>query len=428
MTMQNFYNSPVLLDGRFVERCVLESQRTQQDLSTLLFPVAREADDRDLVDGCIAMIRVYGSLYPRGWRSYELIQAQFEAALKNDRVKGIVFDIDSPGGAVHGCMDLADFIYNNRSVKPTLAIANETACSGAFALGSACEELVVARTADVGSVGVVAVHWDYAGALEKWGEKPTLIYAGSHKVDGNPFGPLPDSVRELYQAQIDEVYGIFVDTVARNRKMTADAVRQTEALVYRGEHAVEAGFADRVTTARDALQEFSKKLQSRRFTGMKIAAGVLKQILKAQGKTDEEVAKLELPADDATEVEIDDVKLSAGTPEPATPAPTPAPEVSSERDRISKIMNSEHAKDRPALARTLALDTEMTVEQAEKVMQASAKEAAADPLSAAMNRVDQPEIGEDGGAGGGGGTKQEKIATDWDTALKLSGAKLKKSA
>ena len=73
------------------------------------------------------------------------------------------------------------------------------------------------------------------------------------KVDGNAHEPLSQRARATIQADVDRLYAEFCGLVAANRGLTAEAVRGTNAAVYRGELAVRAGLADRVGTldARD---------------------------------------------------------------------------------------------------------------------------------------------------------------------------------
>ena len=181
------------------------------------------------------------------------IRREFRAALADDAVAAMVFDIDSPGGEVAGVFDLADEIFAARGAKPIVAVANENAFSAAYAIASAADRVYLSRTAAVGSVGVIAVHMDRSGYDEKLGVKYTAIFAGARKNDYSPHGPLSDAARDAAQAGVDRAYGLFVETVARNRGMDPAAVRDTEAAIYEGADAVDIGFADAVMPWGEAL-------------------------------------------------------------------------------------------------------------------------------------------------------------------------------
>ena len=93
-----------------------------------------------------------------------------------------------------------------------MAVANGLALSGAYSFATAADELVVTRSGLTGSVGVVTSHVDMSKLLEDWGINISLIFAGKHKVDGHPFGPLPDDVRADIQTRVDKIYGVFTET------------------------------------------------------------------------------------------------------------------------------------------------------------------------------------------------------------------------
>src|SRR5574343_323197 len=88
--------------------------------------------------------------------------------------------------------------------------------------------------------------------MDDAGVKITFIYAGDHKVDGNPYEPLPEDVKNRMQARIDGLYDIFVSTVARNLGIAEEAVRATEALTYSAEEAVSIGFAHEILACDEA--------------------------------------------------------------------------------------------------------------------------------------------------------------------------------
>jgi len=223
-------------------------------------------------EGAMAVIPIMGTLIHRGLLGdneassgltpYGFIDEAFEQALNDPGIKGILLDIDSPGGEVSGNFDVADRIFEARGEKPIWAIANESAFSAAYAIASAADRIIVPRTAGVGSVGVVAMHVDQSEAEEMHGFDVSLIYAGDKKVHGNPHEPLSDEAESDLQAEINRIYEIFVRTVARNRGLSEEAVRATEADVFMGEEAVQQGFADEVASPKQARSDMQQQLHT----------------------------------------------------------------------------------------------------------------------------------------------------------------------
>ena len=116
--------------------------------------------------------------------------------------------------------------------------------------------MIVERTTDVGSIGVLYVHWDTSKEDEMYGWKRTLITAGEFKGVGNDIEPLSDRDRGVIQSELDTIYDIFIETVARNRGVSTETVLKDMAngRVFIGQHAVDAGLADKTGTFEDALE------------------------------------------------------------------------------------------------------------------------------------------------------------------------------
>ena len=209
-----------------------------------------------IIDG-VAVIEISGGLTYRAYNwwttSYLDIRDSFRAAIADVRALSVVFLIDSPGGEVAGLFDLVDEIYKARGTKPIIAIADEAAFSAAYAIASAADEIYLSSTAQVGSIGVIAIHIDQSGYDKNLGLRYTAIFAGNHKNDFNPHEPLKSDGKELLQAHVDKLYDMFTAIVARNRSMTQAAVIDTQAGFYMGAAAVEAGLADGILSVRDIM-------------------------------------------------------------------------------------------------------------------------------------------------------------------------------
>ena len=330
----------------------------------------------------VAIIPVLDTLVNRGaWldsrsglTSYEGIAAQLRAAGQDPEVRSVLLDISSPGGEAAGMAGLADVIRSVRQTKPVTAFVNDMAASAAYGIASAASEIVISPTSIVGSIGVVMLHADRSGELAAQGVKPTLIFAGSHKVDGNPFEPLSDAVRADLQASVDAHYRQFLDTVAagRGRKLTADMARATEARTFIGTEAIALGLADRIASFDEVLASLS---QTTRPSGRNARKGGISM------STEELVAAAEA-APAATTATVQPARLE-------TPAPQPVARLEEavaaarlgERARIRAIVNCAAAEGREKQALMLATETALSATEAEKILNASPKETRLDALA-----------------------------------------------
>ena len=216
----------------------------------------------------IAVLPIYGTLVRRtigleaesGMASYQGLATMLDAAVADPNVAAILLDIDSAGGESGGVFDLADRVAAAAKRKPVWALANDMAFSAAYAIGSAASRFIVTRTGGVGSIGVIAMHADQSVKDAKDGVRYTTVFAGARKNDLNPHEPISDEAHAFLKNEVERVYGLFVETVARNRGVSADAVRATEASIFYGADAVAAGLADAVGTFDDVLAEFTQSL------------------------------------------------------------------------------------------------------------------------------------------------------------------------
>lgn len=306
---------------------------------------------------------------------YPYIAKAIERGLADPEVERIALVINSGGGEVAGNFDLVDRIHAASKVKPMAALVNEHAYSAAYSIASATGNVIVPRTGGVGSIGVVTSHLDVSGYYEKLGVKMTFIHAGKHKVEGNPYEPLPEAVKNRMQARIDGLYNVFTSTVARNLAISEDVVRGTEALTYSAEDAVEIGLAHSVASFDDALAAFSG------------------------GTTATVIEEITMSTETEQTQAVTAAQLEAARAEGITEG------AKAERSRIQGILACDEAASRRTQAFNIAMKTDLSVEDAkdllasfpEEKVEAAAPEVPGKDFAAAMENTPNPEVGADGG-------------------------------
>ena len=295
-----------------------------------------------------------------------------------------------------------------RAQKPITAVVDDMAASAAYGIASSATEIVVSPTSIAGSIGVVLMHLDKSAEMEMKGRKPTLIYAGAHKVDGNPFGPLSNAVRGDLQREVDTFYARFVDQVAAGRpKLTGEAIRATEARIFIGSEAIDVGLADRMGTFGETLARLSSAIIARTKTGDPLMSNDPNPDMIARAEHDAAItaARNEARAEGNAE------GMAAGRAEGSASA----------IDRVRAILTCPEAEGRAAQAMVFALDSDMSPEIAAKALAASpAAAAAVPPLDARATgaRVDSDHTP----------TPAQDVAPAWDRALRRAGAKLPATA
>jgi signal peptide peptidase SppA len=316
----------------------------------------------------VAIIPVTGPLFRyanlftavSGASSYELIARDFTAALENPQIKGIILDIDSPGGEVNGVSELSNMVYTARGKKPVVAYASGDAASGAYWIASAADEIVVSDTSALGSIGVVGM---YRGKSGKQGEDVEIVSSQSpHK----RLDPSSDEGRARLQTRIDSMADVFIETIARNRKVSAESV-QTHyggGDVLIGAKAVQAGLADRVGSLEQLIQELSTSPKSPPLEGFFVTkTPTAKQEKKPM---DLETLTKEHPGL-VTQIKQDGARA--------------------ERKRLDDILSCSEAKDRQKLATEIALHTDISAVEAQHLLACASPEDIKPVASTSFERV-----------------------------------------
>ena len=284
-------------------------------------------------------------------RSYSEIGDEIEAAAKNPDIDRIVLLVNSPGGVVSGAFDLHDRIKAVRDQKEIVAIVDEMALSAGYMIACAASRIVMPRTGQAGSIGVLSTRFDVTAAAEKYGEAITYIYAGDKKTWGSPFTTLSDDERRDTQAKVDKLFDMFVTVVADARNIPESQVRALQAGVFQGREALEVGLVDEIAPA---------------FLALSNGEIPMTEAQKAQKAKDDEKARKaqeEQEEKDAADkkAQADAASAAALAAEQQEAATTRA--VTAERERIVGIQKVCDLAGQPDLA-TDFINRGITVEQA----------------------------------------------------------------
>jgi capsid assembly protease len=224
-------------------------------------PLHRDDQRYSVTEGGIAVLPISGVIAPKanlfmqisGGMSLQQATKQLESALADPSVRGIVQLADTPGGSVLGTPEYAAAVHEYGAVKPIVTLSDGVLASAGYWFGAAANHVyITGPTVQVGSIGVVATHsYDPRAA-----ETHTEITAGRYKRIASSISPLSEEGKAAIQADVDYVYSLFVDHVAKFRAATSEQVLEhmADGRVFRGQQAIDAGLVDGVSTL-DALTE-----------------------------------------------------------------------------------------------------------------------------------------------------------------------------
>jgi ClpP class serine protease len=210
--------------------------------------------------GNVAVLGVEGPLFRyanlftmfSGAESYELLATDFNAALDNPNVESIVLAINSPGGMTDGASEFSNMVYGARKKKKVVAYVSHMGASAAYWIASAASQIIMADTASVGSIGTVA-------RIQTDKEKDVVEIVSSQspkkRVDVKK-----EEGRAAVQEYVDALSKVFIDTVARNRGVSAETVLKDygQGGIVVGENAVKIGMADKIGSLESVIAGLSK--------------------------------------------------------------------------------------------------------------------------------------------------------------------------
>ncbi len=190
----------------------------------------------------IARISIQGFISPDR-RLIELI----DKVAKTDSVKGVVIDIDSPGGASVGGEAVYEAVRRLSAKKPTVAYIGSIGASAAYMIALGADRIVARRTALTASIGVIAQWPDVSRLLDTIGVKMEEVKSAPLKAEPNPFKPASPEAKAMLDRAIQDTFKYFVDLVADRRHMPLDQVKiLADGRVVTGTQAVDLKLIDDV--------------------------------------------------------------------------------------------------------------------------------------------------------------------------------------
>lgn len=199
-----------------------------------------------------------------GGTSYEMLKEQMEAFVSYG-AKTVAWMMSSGGGEAYSMIDTANYLRklaDENDIK-IVAFVDGMAASACYGLGCVADEIVSTADSQVGSIGVLIQLMNNSKALEMAGYERTFISAGSDKVPFDKDGAFTESFMTKLQEQVDDLYEGFTSHVAGYRGVSQEAIKNTEANVFKAKDALQLGLVDKVMTVEEFYIYLSDVAQER---------------------------------------------------------------------------------------------------------------------------------------------------------------------
>lgn len=197
----------------------------------------------------------------RGRSMVDSFKAMLDQAEKDDKIKAVLIEVDSPGGGITAsdilCKRLVDF--KKKSKAKVVVMMQDVAASGGYYISAPADRILAHPTTITGSIGVIMPYVSLADLIQRWGIKPDHVKSGKMKDMGSLLRDMEPEERQILQGIIDEMHDRFVTTVATHRGMPKEKVAElADGRVYTGEMAKKVGLVDEVGYLDDAIQSAMK--------------------------------------------------------------------------------------------------------------------------------------------------------------------------
>jgi protease IV len=192
-----------------------------------------------------------------GVTSPSRIKEELEKASQDDRIKAVVLKINSPGGTVSAADVILHELEAFKAKKnvPMIVCLEGLAASGGYYVAQAGDTVIAYPTCITGSIGVIAMKFNFRGLMDKVGLDDDVVKSGRWKDFWSPFRPATTQEKEMMQRIIDDFYRSFVDVVAQGRKLSLKKTREVaDGRIFTASQARDLGLVDQLGYLDDALE------------------------------------------------------------------------------------------------------------------------------------------------------------------------------
>ncbi len=191
--------------------------------------------------------------------NHRYILNAIDAMIADDKNKGMILYLDTPGGSVFASDELYFKIkeYQEKTKRPVYSSMQSMAASGGYYISAPCDKIYANRNCWTGSIGVtLGTMYDVSELLDALGIKTKTITSGANKAMGSSVEEMTEEQEEIFQSLVDEAYEQFVGIVAEGRDMKVSEVKKlADGRIYTAKQALSKGLIDEIGTFEEAAED-----------------------------------------------------------------------------------------------------------------------------------------------------------------------------
>jgi protease IV len=212
------------------------------------------------------LVRIEGEIHS-GRSTYsstgaESILSQLREIEKMPNVKGILVEINSPGGTVAASQEIFQELMHLRKTKKIVISMKDMATSGGYYIAAAGDTIFAESGTITGSIGVIAMSPNIKGLMDRYGVEMRIFKAGKYKDSLSPFRDSSEEEIILMNKLLKDTYSKFIEDVAKGRNKTVASIEElAEGRIYSGDDAFRNKLVDDIGGRREALVKLSELCQ-----------------------------------------------------------------------------------------------------------------------------------------------------------------------
>lgn len=220
---------------------------------------------RDGLPG-IALLKIEGEIHS-GRSTYsstgaDTVLARLREIESKPEIKGILVEINSPGGTVGASQEIFEELMNLRKDKKIVVSMKDIAASGGYYIASAADYIFAEHGTITGSIGVITMSPNISGLLEKANIKMNVYKAGKYKDILSMFRENTKEEEEIIRSLLDDTYKRFIKDIVRGRNIAKEKIEvAAEGKIYSGESAVRNNLVDAIGGRREAQKKISELVE-----------------------------------------------------------------------------------------------------------------------------------------------------------------------
>jgi signal peptide peptidase SppA len=203
----------------------------------------------------LKVIRIVGELKSEDYRN---VQEALLQAKDDGQISAVLLDIDSAGGTSEALQETALLVRETAKVKPVYAYTQTKMLSAAYWLASQATKVLASPASIVGSIGVVAMHYDMSKKMEKEGIQVTVLRSAESKGVPNIYEPLSEEAKEKLQQIVNNLHEHFVKAIKTARNLSNED-KWANGKTFSAQEALELGLVDELVLPFELKSYISKQ-------------------------------------------------------------------------------------------------------------------------------------------------------------------------